>query len=96
MYFVLQLLNYRCGRRGTKRQRNDSSSEKKKEQQLSQLQLDSSPEKSKDGSQSGVFNPAENEEVKPSCAFRLFGSGISLDASSSSADSGAYFYCKLP
>lgn len=75
-----------CGRRGTKRQRNDSSSEKKKEQQLSQLQLDSSPEKSKDGSQSGIFTPTENEDVKPSCAFRLFGSGINLDASSAHSD----------
>lgn len=77
-----------CGRRGTKRQRNDSSSEKKKEQQLSQLQLDSSPEKSKDGSQTGVFTPAENDEDKPTCPFRIFGSGVNLDASSSSADSG--------
>lgn len=75
-----------CGRRGTKRQRNDSSSDKKKELQISQL--DSSPEKSKDGSQSGAYTQVENEDEKPSCPFRLFGSGINLDASSSSADSG--------
>lgn len=77
-----------CGRRGAKRQRNDSSSEKKKEQLLSQSHIDSSPEKSKDGSQTGIFNPVDSEDDKPSCPFRIFGSGINLDACSSSVDSG--------